>query len=160
MRSEPAPCTLNPVPCTGSLTSTFLVLGRKTPRTKGHFRGTPLIRPPLGPYRRPMPSSLCLGFQRYPAHQGPFQGYSAHTKLPSPSLQGYLAHHEPPPPQGPPLGPRHGPIAGSWGGGFVRARYPCTACRCRPPPGRFCRVIYRGYSNSRTHTTPRVVLCS
>ena len=35
----------------------------------------------------------------------------------SKSLQGYLAHQKPPPPLGSPLGPRHRPTVGSYGGG-------------------------------------------
>ena len=37
-------------------------------------------------------------------------------------LQGYLAHKKPPPPLGPPEGPRHEPTAGSQGGAVVCER--------------------------------------
>jgi len=33
------------------------------------------------------------------------------------AVQGYLAHTKPPPPLGPPEGPRHRPTVGSYGGG-------------------------------------------
>ena len=37
----------------------------------------------------------------------------AHNLLNRSPLQGYLAHKKPPPPVGPPQGPRHSPTAGS-----------------------------------------------
>ena len=36
-----------------------------------------------------------------------------------PTLQGYLAHEDPPPPKEPSSGPRHRPTAGSYGGLFL-----------------------------------------
>ena len=39
-------------------------------------------------------------------------------------LQGCLAHKETPSPLGPPLGPRHKPLVGSYGGGVLMSEVP------------------------------------
>ena len=52
------------------------------------------------------------------------------------TLQGYLAHRNPPPPLGPPYDPRHSPAVGSWEGGVLMSEVPLNpeSQEVDPPP--------------------------